>query len=365
VATLRRRPRADEGPARPAAAVPRRAPAREGTCLITGASGFIGGHLAEQLVQQGVPVRCMVRATSDTSVLEKLDVELEVADLESRHSLARAMDGCQYVFHCGALVSDWATADEIERVNVVGTRNVLNAAVAASVKRLIHFSTTDVYGYPGLPAVDEGHSATRFSNWYSQTKRSAEAEVRQVERSGALEVVILRPATVYGPRSTEVVGEIARAIRGGNMLLIDRGRAIAGLCYVDNLVDAALLALRHDAAPSQAFNVTDGLPVTWQEFTAGLAEGLGCAPARWSMPYWVANPIGFSLEHGYRFLHRTVRLSTPPLLSRQAVHVMGRDQDFSNRKARELLGWEPRVDYESGLAATLSWLRDEHLTRAR
>jgi ornithine--oxo-acid transaminase len=358
VATLRRKPRVDESPTPPGGTAPRPAPAREGTCLITGASGFIGGHLAEQLVRQGVPVRCLVRSTSDTSLLEELDVEIEVADLESQASVARAMDGCRYVFHCGALVSDWATAGEIARVNVAGTRNVLDAAVAASVKRLIHFSTTDVYGYPGLPAVEESHSATGFSNWYSQTKRSAEAEVRQIERSAALEVVILRPATVYGPRSTEVVGEIARAIRGGNMLLIDRGRAVAGLCYVGNLVDAALLALRHDAAPGHAFNVTDGLAITWQEFTSGLAEGLGCPPARWSMPYWMANSIGFSLEHGYRFLRRTVRLTTPPLLSRQAVHVMGRDQDFSNRKARELLGWEPRVDYESGLARTLSWLRE-------
>jgi ornithine--oxo-acid transaminase len=365
VATLRRSPQSGEGAAKPEGATPRRAPVREGTCLITGASGFIGGHLAEQLVQQGVPVRCLVRRTSDTSVLERLDVEIEVADLASRPALARAMEGCQYVFHCGALVSDWATANEIARVNVVGTRNVLDAAVAASVRRLIHFSTTDVYGYPGLPAVDESHSSSRFSNWYSQTKRSAEAEVRRAERSRGLEVVILRPATVYGPRSTDVVGEIAKAIRGGNMLLIDGGRAVAGLCYVGNLVDAALLALRHDRAPGQAFNVTDGLAVTWSDFTSGLAEGLGCSPPRWSMPYWMASSIGFSLEHGYRFLRRTVRLSAPPLLSRQAVHVMGRDQDFSNHKAREVLGWKPRVDYEAGLAATLTWLREVHSNGAQ
>jgi ornithine--oxo-acid transaminase len=359
VATLRRRPKTEDAPpARPSTPGGPRTPARPGTCLITGASGFIGGHLTEQLVRQDVPVRCLVRSTSDTSVLERLNVEIEVADLESPQSVARAMEGCRYVFHCGALVSDWATADEIERVNVAGTRNVLDAAVAASVKRLIHFSTTDVYGYPGEAAVDESHSSTSFSNWYAQTKRAAEAEVRRIEQAHGLDVVILRPATVYGPRSTEVVGEIARAIRGGNMLLINRGRAIAGLCYVGNLIDAAVLALRHQAAPGQAFNVTDGLDVTWKEFTSGLAEGLGCSPARLSMPYWMASSIGFSLEHGYRFLRRTVRLSSPPLLSRQAVHVMGRNQDFSNHKARELLGWEPRVDYESGLEATVAWLRE-------
>ena len=153
--------------------------------------------------------------------------------------------------------------------------------------------------------------------------------------------VILRPATVYGPRSTEVVGEIARAMRRGNMVLVDRGRAVAGLCYVENLVDAAVLALRHDSASGEAFNVTDGLDVTWKQFTDDLAHGLGFPQVRWSVPYWLAHGLGTSCETGYRALRRATRMSTPPLLSRQAVHVLGSDQDFSNRKARELLGWEP------------------------
>jgi nucleoside-diphosphate-sugar epimerase len=141
------------------------------------------------------------------------------------------------------------------------------------------------------------------------------------------------------------------------MVLIDRGRPIAGLCFVENVVDAAALALVHDAAPGQAFNVTDGLDVTWRRFTDGLAEGLGCAPVRWSAPYGIANGLGFALEHGYRLLRRTTGLTVRPLLSRQAVGVLGRDQDFSNAKARALLGWEPRVGYAAGLAATLEWLR--------
>ncbi|HWF35366.1 MAG TPA: aminotransferase class III-fold pyridoxal phosphate-dependent enzyme [Solirubrobacteraceae bacterium] len=335
-------------------------PSRGDVCLVTGASGFIGGHLAQRLVDEGHQVRCLVRASSDTSLLERLDVELAVGDLTSARSLARAAQGCRYVLHCGALVSDWGTPEEIARINDRGTRNLLEASVAASVERFIHFSTTDVYGYPGQAAVDETHSSTRFANWYAHTKLAAEAQVRRIEKLHALDAVILRPATVYGPRSTDVIGEIARAMRQGNMLLVDRGRAVAGLCYVENLMDAAALALRHDAAPGHAFNVSDGLPITWKEFTDDLAHGLGCREVRWSMPYWMAHGIGFSLEHGYRVLRKTTRLQLPPLLSRQAVHVLAKDQDFSNRKAREVLGWEPRVDYATGLEATLSWLLAGH-----
>jgi nucleoside-diphosphate-sugar epimerase len=330
---------------------------REELCLLTGASGFIGGRLAQRLARDGHPLRCLVRERSDTTALEALGVELARGDLTDAGSLARAVEGVSHVFHCGALVSDWATKDEIIKINVAGTRSLLAASAAAAVRRFVHVSTTDVYGYPDAPATDESYSSTRFCNWYAQSKREAEAEVRRAEAEHALEAVILRPATVYGPGSIEVVGEIARAIRGRNMLLIDRGRAVAGLCYVDNVVDAALLALRSDAAPGQAFNLSDGLDVTWRQFTDDLAAGLASPRVRWSVPYRAANAVGFSLEHAYRLLRRATGLTLPPLLSRQAVQVLGRNQDFSNRKAREQLGWSPRVGYGEGLEATLAWLR--------
>lgn len=337
-------------------AAPPRTASPGDVCLISGATGFIGGRLAQRLVADGYRVRGLARASSDTSALEAFEIEVAVGDLTDPSSLAAAAKGCRYLFHCGALVSDWATVEEIRRVNVEGTRNLLEASVAASVERVVHFSTTDVYGHPGR-RVDETYVAQRFANWYAETKLAAEAEVRRAGEADRLEAVILRPATVYGPGSKDVIGEIARALRNGSMLLLDRGRAIAGLCYVDNLIDAAVLALRSGAAPGQAFNVSDGLDVSWRKFTDDLAAGLGCSPARWSMPYAIANAIGASLEHGYRLLRRTAHLSTPPLLSRQAVQVLGKDQDFANQKLRATLGWEPRVDYEGGLEATVAWLR--------
>jgi nucleoside-diphosphate-sugar epimerase len=313
--------------------------------------------MARRLVGEGYRVRCLVRASSDTSGLATLDVELVSGDLTSAGSLRSAARDCRFVVHCAALVSDWATVEEMRQINVGGTRNVLEAAVAASVERVVHFSTTDVYGYPGAPGIREDYLPNRFSNWYSKTKGEAEAEVRRYGPAHGLDAVILRPATVYGPQSDDVVGEMARALRAGHMVLVGGGRATAGLSYVENVVDAGVAALRHGGARGQAFNVTDGLDITWRRFLTDLAEGLGCPPPRWSLPYGVAYGLAFSLEHGYRLLRRTTGLRTSPLLSRQAVDVLGRDQDFSNAKARETLGWEPRVSYRDGLEATLAWLR--------
>lgn len=328
-----------------------------GRCLITGATGFIGGHLATRLARDGWPLRCLVRSSSDTSRLRGLNAELVEGDLSDPASLTRAVDGCGVVFHCGALVSDWALVEEIARVNVGGTQNMVKAAVGASVARFVHVSTTDVYGHRGPEVIDESYAGARFSNWYAQTKREAESVVRAAERDHGLPAVILRPATVYGPGSREVVGEIARALRAGNMLLVDRGRADAGLVHVENLVDAALLAAAHPAAPGEAFNVTDGVEVTWREFTDDLARRLGCRPARWSVPFPVAHALATGLERGYRLLRRTTGLHTRPLLSRQAVHVLGTDQRFSNAKLTTMLGWTPRTSYADGLDETVAWLK--------
>lgn len=323
--------------------------------LLTGGTGFIGGHLARRLVQSGRRVRALARPTSDVGNLERLGVEVVPGDLNDPASIGRAATGATHIVHCGALVSDWATVPEIRRVNVEGTRHVLEAAVRAGVTRVVHLSSTDVYGHPNRP-VDESHAPSRFSNWYSRTKLESESEVRRTSSSGAIEAVILRPATIYGPGSVGVVGEIAKAVRARTMLLIDRGRAVAGLCFIENLIDACMLALAHDAAAGQTFNVTDSLDVTWARFVGDLANGLGSPPPRLSLPYPAARGVGLAMEHSYRLLRTVTGLHSSPLLSRQAVDVMGRDQSFSSARLRECLGWEPRVGYEPGLADTVAWL---------
>ena len=363
LSTLRRRDVPGSGPAgpEPGPAVLRPRPVdpdQDNLCLITGASGFIGGHLAARLVREGYQVRCLVRPTSATAALAGLDVELVRGDLTDPATLPRATEGCRYVVHCGAMVSDWALPAEIEAVNVGGTRDLLAASAQAAAQRFVHISSTDVYGHPGSLEVAETYGSKRFANWYAQTKRASEDQVRRAG-AGGLETVILRPATVYGPGCRELVLEVARALRRRQMLLIGGGRSLVGLCYVENLADAVVLALGHESAAGQVFNVADGLQVSWRRFVDDLAAGLGAPRARLNIPYPVAAGLALGLEQGYRGLRRATGLKTRALLSRQAVQLMGIDQSFSTARARELLGWEPRVGYETGLAETLAWLREQ------
>jgi nucleoside-diphosphate-sugar epimerase len=330
-----------------------------GPCLITGASGFIGGRLAARMAAEGHAVRCLVRPSSDTSALDAHDLPVARGDLADAASLAAAVAGCRAIVHCAALVTEWATVAEIKAANVAGTRSMLAAAATSGAARFVHISTTDVYGHPGARSLPESSQPRGFSNWYSQSKLEAEREVARAAAARRVQTVVLRPATVYGPGSADVIGEIARAIRGGHMLLIGGGRAVAGLCYVENLIDAILLALEVPAAAGGVFNVTDGLDVSWRRLTGDLAAGLGCRAPRLSLPYLPAVALATALERGYRVLRGATGLSVAPLLSRQAVAVLGRDQDFSNEAARTTLGWEPRVGYAEGLAATLAWLRAE------
>ncbi len=332
------------------------------TCLVTGATGFVGGHVVTGLLAAGYQVRCLARSTSNTSGLDTLPVEIVTADLTDPASLQRAVTGCRYVVHSGAMVSDWATIEEIQAANVTGTRDLLAAAAGAGVSRFVQISTTDVYGYPGGSEVEEHDPSGRFTNWYAETKRAAEHAVEQASGGDGMETVILRPATIYGPGSKETVGEIAKALRAsGMMLLVGGGRADAGLCYVENLVDAVLLALSADAAAGGAYNVCDEVGISWRRFTSDLADRLGFPRARISMPYPVAYAIGAGLERGYRAARVRTGVTMRPLLSRQAVQVLGREQSFSNRRLREELGWTPRVDYEDAMAATVAWLQAEYL----
>jgi nucleoside-diphosphate-sugar epimerase len=335
--------------------------------LVTGASGFLGGRLVEMLAERGEPVRILARATSDLRHLSHLQrqivpgdlgIQIVRGDLGDSAALDEAMRGVRVVYHCAACSTDWAAPSTYRRANVAGTQNLLDAAVrAGTVERFLHVSTTDVYGYPRVPC-DEDAALRDVGLPYNRTKIQGEEAVWRAHRERGLPITVVRPATIYGPRGKDFVVEIASVLRQRMMLLIDGGRARGGFAYVDNVAQAMMDAAVSSATVGRAYNISDGTGMTWREYTNALADALGYKRPWLRLSFGTAVTLGRAMEA----IH-ALRLPGRPLLTRHAVHLLGRDQEFPTMRAREEFGFAPQVSFAEGIKRSAEWVRSRESRR--
>jgi nucleoside-diphosphate-sugar epimerase len=323
--------------------------------LVTGATGFIGRRLTRALCQLGEPVRILVRRSSNLSPLSNLPVEVVYGDLADLGAVRVAVRGVRRVFNCAGMVGDWGPWAAYQAANIMGVDNLLRAVRSEDhLERFVHVSTSDVYGYPNRRHVTEDAPFVDRRMYYNSSKIAGERLAWRAYREHGVPLVVVRPASVYGPEDPNYVGEILTLLRSGSMMFVDGGCSIAGLTYVDNVADLLLLAGERPAAVGQAFNVSDGSAVTWRDFVNRLAMIAGTAPARLSLPHDLAYVLGWSMEQVWRALRRRSR----PLVTRQAVENTGTHQDFSIARAQRMLGYTPRVGFDEGMERVARWLYD-------
>jgi len=319
--------------------------------LVTGAAGFIGSHLACALARRGGRVRVTVHRTPLPPHVSAAGVESVAVDLARAELPAGVLDDVGRIFHCAALVSDWGAPADFTAANVTAVGNLLRAARKAGVRRLVHLSTTDVYGYPDRP-VDED-APLRKRGWpYGDTKIEGERLVWRAHAAGHLDATVIRPANVYGPGSLSFVDEIATLLRDRGMIHLGWRQRPAGLCHVDNLVAAVLAAADRPATSGRAYNVTDASGVTWREFTNALADATGTPRPGLILPRSVAYAAGWGLER----TRRGRRAGKRPLLTRMAVELFTTHQDFCIARARRELGYEPSRQFAEALPEIVQWL---------
>ncbi|HUZ95422.1 MAG TPA: NAD-dependent epimerase/dehydratase family protein [Edaphobacter sp.] len=324
--------------------------------LVTGASGFLGGRLAEMLMSEGEQVTVLARSTSDLRHLSGFApprLRIVRGDLTDDESLLDAVRGVTHIFHCAAASTDWAPMDVYLDSNVRGTERLLDAALKASqLQRFVHVSTTDVYGYPDTPCTETGE-VRDVGLPYNRTKIQGEHAVWRGSREG-LPVTVVRPATIYGPRGKAFVTDIAELLRHRQMAHINGGRATGGFLYVDNAAAAMIAAAQSTVAEGQAYNLSDGTGATWNTYVAALAEGLGCRPPWIDLPYGLAMAIAGAMEAPYRWVKA---LPGRPMLTRHAVFLLARDQEFPSDKARADFSFVSRVSFEEGIARSVAWVK--------
>ncbi|HJZ53335.1 MAG TPA: NAD-dependent epimerase/dehydratase family protein, partial [Gemmataceae bacterium] len=246
------------------------------TYLITGATGFVGSHAAEAVAAKGEPLRAIVREGSDTTLLEKLGVQLVRGDMNDPEALARAADGVDVVVHCAAKVGDWGHVDEYRRVNVEGLRKLLDAVKGRPLHRFVHLSTLGVYAARHHYGTDETEPLPDdHIDGYTQSKVEAEKLALEYHRKHGVPVTILRPGFVYGPRDRTMLPRLADRLKERSVIYIARGRYALNTTFVGNLADAVLLAIDSPNAVGEVFNITDGEFVSKRKFFETVADGIG------------------------------------------------------------------------------------------
>ncbi len=325
--------------------------------LITGATGFVGSHVAEQARQKGFRTRALVRSTANTKLLQQLDVELVVGDLNDAASLQTACDGATVVVHCAAMVGDWGPTADYRRINVQGTRSLLDAAVTAgSLRRWVQVSSLGVYSGGDHYGTDETtEPSVHGIDGYTLTKVESEQLVREYVTQKNLPAVILRPGFIYGSRDRTVMPRLMQKLRTQKFAYLGNPDKLMNNTFVGNLCEAVWLAIDNDAVLGEVFNVRDPRAVSKQEFMNTICETAGLPVPTKVVPLHVARFLSWHMEKMWKLLRKT----QAPLINSARIKFLGRNLDFEIEKANRLLNYQPSTDFTEGMQRTVAWFANQ------
>jgi len=319
--------------------------------LITGVTGFIGSHVAKRLVAvKCAAVRGLARDPAKAQDLVRIGVEVVGGDLRDPASLERAVQGCSVVINSAAQVASVPERRTFEESNVAGTENLLRVSASAGVRRFVHLSSVAVFGLAAAGEVNDRTPVSHSGDPYCDTKVDSEEIVLRYHREGRLPVTVIRPSVVYGPGSTHWTVIPLKRIKKGKMFIFGSGRASLNYVYIDNLVDAILLAAEDDRALGEAFIVNDGA-TTWRQYFDAYARMAGKKPVP-SMPLWTAR-----VWVHYRNLLAVLR-GEPYRIHPNGLGFLASTAVFRQTHIEQTLGHASLVDFEEGLRRTEAWCRE-------
>jgi nucleoside-diphosphate-sugar epimerase len=325
--------------------------------LVTGAGSLLLRGTAEAFAARGDDVVCLQRRPLTGSL--RPGVSEVHGDIRDRDAVLRAAEGCDVIVHGAARVGVVGTWEDFESVNLGGTRQVLDAARAHGIRRVVHVSTPSVaHEGASLVGVGAGTAVTgRKGAFYAETKARAELAALGAG-DAALGVVAVRPHLVWGPGDTQLVGRIVERARAGRLALIGTGAALVDTTYVDNAVDALVAAadaVRPGAiCAGQAYVIANGEPRTVRELMQRICESAGVPFAPKRVPARVALGVGSLVERVWPRL----RDDEPPI-TRFIAEQLGTAHWFDPRPAAVDLGWTPRTTLDAGFERLRAWFSAE------
>jgi nucleoside-diphosphate-sugar epimerase len=323
--------------------------------LVTGATGLVGSHVLDALLAEGGAVRALVRDPAAAQGLAQAGAEVRLGDVRDPNVLAEAVRGARVVYHCAAAVGPGYSPREIRDVGLSGARNLLEALRRAGAGRAVVLTSVNVLGTRHLDLAGEDTPCRRSGDAAADVKIEIEALAREYEQRHGVDVTILRPGLIYGPRDRHNVPQMIRALRRGKFAFIGSRDNVAPIVHVSDVVQAVLLAGRAPASRGRAYHITDGSRTTIGEFIDHLAGLIGCPPPRKVLPYFVPY-LGCLL---FESLAWTGLYRGRPPITRSGLRHLGTSRSFSIERASKELGYSPQVRYREGLNTAVQWI-EEH-----
>ena len=322
--------------------------------LITGATGFTGGHLARTLAARGDAVSALVRAEGPaTTALKQAGVALAIGDLRDPTALAKAADGVDVVYHIAALYRQAGLATDVYRaVNATAVRDLVEAAARGGAKRVVHCSTVGVHGDVEHPPANED-APLKPGDVYQETKLEGERLAREAGARTGVEVTIARPSGIYGPGDRRLL-RLFRGVARKRWVTLGSGEIYYHLTFVDDLVDGFRLCGVHPAAANRTYILAGGEVTTLNELVGLVAEGAGVAAPAWHLPVWPFWTLGAVCEAVCR------PFGIEPPIYRRRVDFFTKSRAFDITRARTEIGFSPRVGLREGIRRTLDWYRDNN-----
>lgn len=337
--------------------------------FLTGATGFVGSHLTKKLISNGEKVTALINKTPSPKFIDSMQTEINTvkANLLDTESLAEAMIGHDVVVHLA--YGNKGTPEQQYRITVQGTKSVLNAVSQAKVKRFIYLSTISVYGEPPKNTVYTEESPRYASmDLYSSLKQEAELVVLNTPRQDT-EIVVLQPGIIYGPEGGYWSKGMLDILSKQLFPLFDDGQGLCNLIHIYDVVDAIILASASDIN-DECFIITDNQPITWKQFFESY-EGIVAKQSLIRIPPQIMRKINLWSQYSYQYVEYRLYAKMFKIILRlmqfprifSSLHFMNSDRinfftakpHFSNKKAKEMLGFNPKINVEDGMKTVKEW----------
>lgn len=314
--------------------------------VVTGATGFIGGHLARALAASGHRVRATARETSNTTEIEADGIEIRRGSLLDESFAAEVCQDADIVFNLmGRMGGPSVREKDMHLVNVDAVTTLLKACRKSRVRQFIHCSTPGVVGMVGVAPECMPY---RPAGPYERSKCDGEKAVILYSQNGGVPATVVRPDFVYGPGDMHKL-KMFRTIKEGRFPIIGSGRSLLHPTYVEDVIRGLMIVMDNQAAYGEIFNIAGPEPVSVAGFIGAIADGLGVKPPRMRVPTLAAGLAAVGSEIGSAILRRE------PPLTRYQVKFFTRSHTSDISKARQMLGFEPLVRLDEGIPKTIGW----------